>query len=91
MAKPLNLFEFLTTPQGNATLVEGSQVGAFRRPTHIRLRPALHEHTTVFTRTYVGLFFVFFFEPSISLTALSSTVIGSLESLLKIAVLSPAS
>lgn len=89
MAKPLNLFEFLATPQGNATLVEGSQVGAFRRPTHICLRPALHEHTTVFTCTYVGFFVLN--EPSISLTALSSTVIGSLESLLKIAVLSPAS
>lgn len=90
MAKPLNLFEFLTTPQGNATLMEGSQVGAFRRPTHIRLRPALYEHTTVFKCTYVFLIF-FLNEPSISLTALSSTVIGSLESLLKIAVLSPAS
>lgn len=59
MTKPLNLFEFLATPQGNATLVEGSQVGAFRRPTHIRLRPALHEHTTVFTYVFVCLFCFF--------------------------------
>lgn len=56
MAKPLDLFEFLATPQGNAPLVEGSQVGAFRRPPHIRLRPALHEHKTVFTCTCVGFF-----------------------------------
>lgn len=45
MAEPLNLFELLTAPQCNATLVEGCQVGAFRRPTDIRLRPALHEDT----------------------------------------------
>lgn len=49
MAEPLNLFELLTTPQRNTTLVEGGQVGAFRRPAHVRLRPALHEDTTVLT------------------------------------------
>lgn len=89
MAEPLNLFELLTTPQRNTALVEGGQVGAFRRPAHVRFRPALHEHTTVFNcvlkKKNIKI------EPSISLTALSSTVIGSLESLLKIAVLSPAS
>lgn len=53
MAEPLNLFELLTTPQCNATLVEGGEVGAFRRPAHVRLRPALREHTTVFSCTFL--------------------------------------
>ncbi len=45
MAEPLNLLELLAAPQCNATLVEGGQVGAFRRPAHVRLCPALHKVT----------------------------------------------
>lgn len=56
MAEPLNLFEVLTTPQCNTTRMEGGEVGAFRRPAHVRLRPALHEHTTGFNCIY--LFFL---------------------------------
>lgn len=48
MAEPLNLFELLAAPQSNATLVECGQVGAFRRPAHVRLCPALHHNTEVF-------------------------------------------
>jgi len=36
-----DLFEVLPTPQGNALLVERCKVRALRRPTSIRLRPAL--------------------------------------------------
>lgn len=42
MAEPLNLLELLAAPQRNTTLVEGGQIGAFRRPAHVRLGPALH-------------------------------------------------
>lgn len=45
MAEPLNLLELLAAPQCNATLVEGGQVGAFGRPAHVRLCPALHQDT----------------------------------------------
>lgn len=47
MAEPLNLLELLTTPQSNASLVECGQVGAFRRPAHVRFCPAL-KHTQVY-------------------------------------------
>lgn len=47
MAEPLNLFELLATPQCNATLMEGGQVGAFGRPAHIRLCPALQQNTKI--------------------------------------------
>jgi len=43
MAEPLDLLELLAAPQCNATLVEGGQVGAFGRPAHVRLRPALRQ------------------------------------------------
>lgn len=58
MAEPLNLFELLTTPQCNTPLVEGGQVGAFRRPAHVRLRPALHKHTAAFNRVVFWGFFL---------------------------------
>lgn len=45
MAEPLNLLELLAAPQCNATLMEGGQVRAFRRPAHVRLCPALHQDT----------------------------------------------
>lgn len=47
MAEPLDLLELLTTPQSDASLVEGGQIGAFRRPPHICLGPALQQtHST---------------------------------------------
>lgn len=45
MAEPLDLFELLPAPQGDASLMESSQVGAFRRPANVRLCPALHRNT----------------------------------------------
>lgn len=52
MAEPLNLLELLAAPQRNTTLVEGGQIGAFRRPAHVRLGPALHWDTKdVISRT----------------------------------------
>ena len=44
MAEPLNLFELLAAPQRDASLVEGGEVGAFRRPANVSLCPALQTH-----------------------------------------------
>lgn len=44
MAEPLNLFELLAAPQCDSSLVERSQVGTFRRPSYVRLCPALHQN-----------------------------------------------
>lgn len=41
MAEPLNLLELLSTPERDASLVKGRQVGALGGPAHVRLRPAL--------------------------------------------------
>lgn len=97
MAEPLNLLELLAAPQRNTTLVEGGQIGAFRRPAHVRLCPALHwdaKTLQVEQANRSGL--ITSIWPCISksdrrLTALSSAMMGSLASLLKMAVLSPAS
>lgn len=41
MTEPLDLLELLTAPQSNASLMECGQVGAFWRPAHVCLGPAL--------------------------------------------------
>lgn len=43
VAEPLDLLEFLSPPESNASLVKGSQVGALGRPAHVGLRPSLQE------------------------------------------------
>lgn len=90
MAEPLNLFELLTAPQSNTTLMEGGQVGAFGGPANIRFSPALHKNTKTLV---VSASFRFSTDGAcnLELTALSSAVIGSLASLENMAVLSPAS
>lgn len=100
MAEPLDLLELLAAPQCNATLVEGGQVCSFGRPAHIRLCPALHRDTktssvskqsTTVDLNWIGSPWMLHFEVGLKRTALSSDTIGSLASLLKMAVLSPAS
>lgn len=43
MAEPLNLLKFLSSPQSNTSLMEGSQVGSSWRPANICFSPSLQE------------------------------------------------
>jgi hypothetical protein len=43
VTESLDLFEFLSPPQRDASLMEGGQVGALGGPAHIRLCPSLEK------------------------------------------------